>query len=138
MHEYLYTNYFSKKIDTLYQKYNDNVLSIKIKTKIQMKTSDIIRIKQSSCSVLENKIIYEFLMIDFIDNLFMCKLKNDDKWLYYYITIYKIFNNKIININTIIKNLIQTIITHFEKEIDFKKLICNSVDYVEKNENLIK
>jgi hypothetical protein len=138
MHEYLYTNYFSKKIYTLYQKYNDNVLSIKIKTKIQMKTSDIIRIKQSSCSVLENKIIYEFLMIDFIDNLFMCKLKNDDKWLYYYFTIYKIFNNKIININTIIKNLIQTIITHFEKEIDFKKLIYNSVDYVEKNENLIK
>jgi len=141
MDAYLYNCFFSKKINDIYEKYdkNNKILFINISSKIKVNQANIIRINSNSKNIDTGlKDIYEFIMIDFIEKLFECKARNDKKWIYYYMTIYKVSKNKIRNINTIIKTLIDTIITEFENEIQMSELIYNAVEYIEKNNNLIK
>lgn len=141
MDDYLYNSYFSKKIDNLYKKYEYPFLLKKVNTNIKIKGADKIRISNNSNELitnLNNVSIYEFIMLDFIEKLLECNKNNDLKWVYYYFTINAIQSNNIKNINLIIKNIINSLLSHFQDNIDISYLIYNSVDYIEKNDNLIK
>ena len=137
MDEYLYKIYFSKKIEELYKKYNLEFLQKKIKTNIKIKSSDNIRINNNSTLETSKNIIYEFIILNFIECLLI--EKNKTKWIYYYFTINKIYkNSNIQNINSIIQNIIISLISYFKENINMTQLIYNSPEYIEKNINLIK
>jgi len=140
MDEYLYKIYFSKKVEELYKKYNVDFLQKKIKTNIKIKSSDNIRISNNSTIETSKNIIYEFIILNFIECLFIEKNKtNNIKWIYYYFTINKIYKNSSIqNINSIIQDIIISLISYFKENINITQLIYNSPEYIEKNINLIK
>jgi len=138
MDEYLYNIYFSKQINSLYEKYQYEFLFKKINTNIKIKKADIIRITHNNNDFLSNHSIYEFIMIDFIEKCLENKKNNNLKWIYYYFTISKLSLNNIKNTNTIIKTIITLFLKNFENLIDLQYLIYNSVDFIEKNKFLIK
>ena len=138
MDEYLYKQYFSKKVSDLFETYNYDFLKIKTIVKPKIKKADIIRIERNSENVVKNEIIYEFIMIDFIHNLLKYKKINNEKWIYYYFTIHKVSDNNIKRINSKIIDLINCVIIHFQNEINIKYLIYNSHNFIEKNDNLMK
>ena len=139
MDDYLYTIYFSKRVAEISKKYgNHPTLQIKIKTNAKIKTADSIRIKNSTDVSLSDKKIYEFLILDFIEELFKHYQLKNNQWIYYYFTISKISKNNISQVNKNINTIINSILKHFEESINLPYLIYHSVNFIEKNENLMK
>ena len=137
MEDYLFNTYFSKRIVEISKKYGKHpAFELKIKTNAKIKTADAIRIKNSSD--IADKKIYEFLILDFIEELFKHYQINNNRWIYYYFTISKISRNNISQVNKNINTIINSILKHFEDKINIHHLIYHSVDFIEKNENLMK
>lgn len=137
MNDYLYNIFFSKRIQDIIIKYNiDWFSNIKINNKAKISKADTIRINQNTNINVEN--VYENICLNFIELMYYCKKRNDNKWIYYYFTLCKITKNSIGNINFIILNFINLTIKNIGDEVQLKNLIYNSVQYIEKNENIIK
>jgi hypothetical protein len=141
MDDYLFKTYFFEDINKLYKKYKYEFLLItkyKTNTTIKIKKADIIRITNNSKNLLSNNSIYEFIIIQFIEKLFENYKINNLKWIYYYYTIYNLSLNNVKEINNEIKRIVNCLLDNFKEKIDLVYLIYNSVEYIEKNNNLIK
>jgi hypothetical protein len=139
MEDYLYTNYFASKIQAMITNYSANYMTISVNSKKKIKKADMIRLKKNTATVIEtsNIIIYEYILLNLIENLLKLK-KSNGNWEYYYFTIYKLIRNNIININRHILQIVKQLLDKYEDNIDMTKIVENSVDYIEKNENILK
>jgi hypothetical protein len=143
MEDYLYNTYFAKKMKALTEKYGANFMNIEVSSKTKIKKADIIRLEKNSSAIIESAIksrqlnIYEYILINLIENLLKSK-KNKGNWEYYYFTLYKLSKNCVINLNPHVAKIVKQTLDNYEEEIDMKKIVENSVDYVEKNENILK
>jgi hypothetical protein len=70
--------------------------------------------------------------------LFSKKLANLKLFHFHYFTLYKLIRNNIIKLNRHIKELVLRILTAFEDEINKAVIIENAVEFIEKNESLLK
>ena len=61
------------------------------------------------------------------------KQKNNKKWLFHYFTIFKLMKNSIPKINKIIQIIVSQILNKYVDDVDLLHIICNSVEYIEKN-----
>jgi hypothetical protein len=66
------------------------------------------------------------------------KHKNNKQWIYYFYTLHNLLHNNIEKINRFLKEIIQAFITNFEKDINLLYVVSNSVEFIEKNSNLLK
>ena len=138
MENYLYNKYFCEKINEILKLYRIDDINVDVDSKIVIKKADFIRLSKNE-SVAENKDnIYEIVLITQIDSLFNYKQKNNKKWMYYYFTIHKLIHNNIFRLNKYIKQITLSIIEKYKDEIELLHIICNSVEYIEKNTYLLK
>ena len=139
MEDYLYNIYLEKRISEIKQKYNADFIGVVVNPKTTIKKADIIRLQKNSVeTILSLKTeLYEYVLINLIEKLLKAK-KNLGNWELFYFTLYKLIRNTIINLNNHIKEITQKILLHFEDEVDITKIIENSVEYIEKNENILK
>ena len=137
LHAYVYNNYFKTLVNNMINKFD---LSIKIdipKKLIRLKSADSIRLKN-----LNNKIkdirneLYEYILLNSIYN-YLKEGKNDKKMFFYY-TLIHLLKNDIKNINKYVVYFIKQILTTNNIQKDYKKLIKNSSEYIERNPLLIK
>lgn len=135
MEDYLFVKYFSNRVNTIKK---ENGVPNEKKSLIQpkIKKADLIRLERNEINKIP--IVYETLMLDMIEKLLKHKTKKDKKWLFYYFTLYKMNKNTVDNLNRHIKDFINKIITDFEEEMDMLWMVENSVEYIEKNEMLLK
>ena len=135
MEDYLFVKYFSIRLNSIKK---ENGLNDDKKNLIQpkVKKADLIRLERNEVSKIP--IVYETVMIDIVEQLLKFKTKKDKKWLFYYFTLYKLNKNTIINLNRHIKDFVNKIIIDFEEEMDMTYMIENSVEYIEKNDMLLK
>jgi hypothetical protein len=135
MEDYLFVKYFSSRLNSIKK---ENGLNDDKKNLIQpkVKKADLIRLERNEVSKIPT--VYETVMIDIAEKLLKCKTKKDKKWLFYYFTLYKLNKNTIINLNRHVKDFINKIIIDFEEEMDMTYMVENSVEYIEKNEMLLK
>ena len=138
MEDHLYNKYFSEKIKKLKKEYCFEILNIDVNSKPTIKKADIIRIEQNNISKMTSEIIYEYLLIDYIDKILKYKSKNNSKWLLQYFTLSKLNKNSVLLINRHIKTIIVKLINLLEPEIDMSVVIENSVELIEKNDALLK
>jgi len=138
MEDFLYNKYFSNRIKTIKNKNNSTIecLNIDVNGQPKIKKADMIRLEKNDISKMPK--VYEILLIDTIENLFNSKIKNKTDWLFYYFTLYKLNKNTISLINRHIKKIVENILFTFEDEIDMFSMIEKSVEYLEKNELLLK
>lgn len=158
--EFLYANFFADKIKTLVQKYNipficftslrkkngdenkeqsQEIYYINVATIVKLKSSDQIRLSRLNTETISsNNNIYEFVLYNNLEKMLEYKEKNNNKWMYYCYTLNKLIKNNVEKVNRFLKEIIETFIKNYEKDVDLLYILRNSSEIIEKNPNILK
>jgi len=142
MEDYIYNRYLRKRADGV----ENNLLQIdasykpmKIDANIKPNSGDRVRLERFDDETIKNNDIYENILLDYLEKLLIFKKTNKTKLFYYcYYTLYKLIRNNVARVNRHLKNLTNIILDKFADEIDKLIIIENAVDFIEKNESLLK
>lgn len=148
MEDYLYNKYLRErcdKIESLLKKMFNNEGSekqyknMKIVGDVKINSGDRIRLERFDESMLVENNIYEFTLLNQIEKILHFRNNNNKKMFHFhYYTFYNLIRNNISKLNRHIIELSNKIIRVFETEIDISVIIENAVDFVEKNDNILK
>lgn len=138
---FLYNKYFKKKIEEIcteydYTGYNSEEVIGKNKN-IKIKKIDEMRIVNNNFQE-DNDKIYEFVLIEIIEQLLERYQDKDAYWYYYYYTLKFMKNNEIDYLNTYVIHFANSILEKYENEFRIKTFIRHSYIFIEKNEYLFK
>jgi hypothetical protein len=139
MEEFLFVKYCEPRISKMINEYKIDFIKANVKANVTIKKADVIRLGQNDTNIgsLE-EVIFEFVLINHLDKMFQHKKKSDKKWLFYYFTLCKLEKYNISKINKFLKNVVSQILAKYEDEVDLLYIINNSVDFIERNKNLLK
>ena len=141
MEDYLYNKYLRERCDKIQdelKKINPSYKFIKMDSDAKINSADRVRLERFDENSLKKNDIYEFLLLDHIEKLLKSNSENVKKNHYHYYTLYKLIRNNIIRLNRHIIVLTNRILDIFEKNIEKIYIIQNAVDFIEKNESLLK
>lgn len=142
MEDYLYNKYLrdrGDKIEADFIKLNTSYKLIKLDSKEKINTADKIRLERHDDASLKKHDIYEFILLTHMEKiLFYYKNHNEKLLHFHYYTLYKLIGNNIIRLNRHIITLSNKILEYFEEHIKYSIIIENAVEFIEKNENLLK
>ena len=146
MEDYLYNNYFASKFNEIKKKYlevkdlktKSTFLDIAVTSNPNIKKADLIRMSKNDPTKMNSDNAYEFLLIQIVENLIKYNKKSKSKWMYYYFTLFKLINNNIPHLNRHVMQLMKNIISEFEEVVSIPFIIGNALDYIEKNDVLLK
>jgi hypothetical protein len=161
--KFLYIKFFADKIKTLVDTYgvsficfdreteleikrNNNdetnthikIYCINLSSIIKLKSSDQIRLASLNSTLDHYENMYEFILFKNLEKMVQHKHNDNKKWVYYYYTLTKLLKNSIEKVNCYIKEVIDTFIINYESEVDLLYIVKNSVNFIEKNTNLLK
>lgn len=139
MEDHLYNKYFAPKINEMKKVYeNSNLFNVQPKSNPNIKKADIIRIEKNDTSKLNADIVYEYLLINNIEDILKYKQKKSSKWLFRYFSLNKLIKNSISHLNRHVMHIANNILSEFENDVNMVKIIENSVEFIEKNELILK
>ena len=142
MEDYLYTKYFKPKVDKIeidLQAMIPEYKATQVDSNIQIKGADKIRLERNDDANIQTQNLYEHILLNHIDKIIYYKKKGDKKQMsFHYFTLYKLVRNTISNINRHITEISKKIIESVESEIDISLVINNAVEFIERNESLLK
>jgi hypothetical protein len=104
----------------------------------QIKKADMIRLQKNTVESLQKANIYEYILLDIFEKAFKCKKIADKKWMMYYYTLYKLIRNYVSHLNVQIVEMVNNLLNEWEEEMDTNYVIKNAVEFIEKNEYLLK
>lgn len=136
-HNYLYEQFFKEKIEKICKKYNLNNPDVNKKLK-RLNSSEILKIQNLKPNLESNKDkIFEFYLILLIEKItkYFEKNKKDD-FIYHYYSLYYLIKSKINNINIIIVQFSNFVLSHYEQYIDNLLVLKNCCKILEGNEYL--
>jgi hypothetical protein len=142
MEDYLYNKYLRKRADEIENKikeiYND-YKPMKIDSNIKLNSSDRVRLERFNDDTIKNNDIYELILLTHLECIIINKKSNNIKLFHYhYYTLYKLIRNNIVKLNRHLRNLVNIVLDKFDDEIKKSIIIENAVEFIEKNENLLK
>ena len=160
--EFLYVKFFADKIKLMVEKYNilfirfgsepcakkskntnnfveseNNIYYINVASIVRLKSSDQIRLARLN-SLNDDTNMYEFVLYNHLEQMVEHKYSNKKTWIYFYYTITKLIQNNVEKVNKHLKEIIQTFIKNYENEVDLLYIVQNSLEYIEKNPNILK
>ena len=140
MEDHLYNKYFAPKINEIKKIYtaSEEIFNVQSKSNPNIKKADIIRIEKNDTSKLNADIVYEYLLLNNIEEILKYKQKKNSQWLFHYFTLNKLIKNTISNLNRHVLQVTNNLLSKFEEDVDMTKIIENSVDFIEKNELILK
>ena len=158
--EFMYVKFFADKIKDMVR--NNNITFIRfgpnpstkrnsdsltqqihyidVSSIVRLKSGDQIRLSRLDSEIIKNEDthIYEFILYSNLEKMLNLKKVNDKKWMYYYYTLSKLMKNNIDKLNNYLKEIINVFISNFETDIDLLYITQHSVEFIEKNSNLLK
>jgi hypothetical protein len=158
--EFLYVKFFADKIKLMVEKYNilfirfgadpttkknknnsveleNNIYYINVASIVRLKSSDQIRLSRLN-SLNDDTNMYEVVLYNHLEQMVEHKYSNKKTWIYFYYTITKLIQNNVEKVNKHLKEIIQTFIKNYESEVDLLYIVQNSLEYIEKNPNILK
>ena len=139
MEDHLYNKYFAPKINEMKKIYStEEIFNVRSKSNPNIKKADIIRIEKNDTSKLNADIVYEYLLLNSIEEILKYKQEKNSKWLFHYFTLNKLIKNSISNLNRHVLQITNNVLSKFEEDVDMTMIIENSVDFIEKNELILK
>lgn len=142
MEDYLFNKYFRASITEIEKKLKTVVpiyKSIELDSIIKLNSVDRIRIDRNNESSIKNVDIYEYILIKCAEKLVYYKNKNNEKKVnYYYYTLYKLLQNSVERMNRHVVSFCNNLLDLWVNDISFELIIENAVDFIEKNENILK
>ena len=104
---------------------NNTVYKCTICGIIKLKSSEQIRINRSDTINEETTEIYEYILLNHLEKLFLYKIANASTWVFHYYTLLTLMTNNINKVNIYIKQIINTILENIEKDVNLLELIKN-------------
>ena len=153
MEDYLFNKYFREIIENFKKKYTASYIQLSVSSDIKVKSADKIRLEKNSIDSINQSEIYEYILIFHLEKIIKSKfdnikliekkktteIENNNKiFMFHYFTLFKLIRNNITKINRHILTIINSILTYFQNDIDMNVIVENAVDFIEKNENLLK
>ena len=139
MEDHLYNKYFAPKINEMKKIHStEEIFNVQSKSNPSIKKADIIRIEKNDTSKLNADIVYEYLLLNNIEEILKYKQKKNSKWLFYYFSLNKLIKNTISNLNRHVVQITNNLLSKFEEDVDMTMIIENSVDFIEKNDLILK
>ena len=140
MEDYLYTKYFHTRVDKFEQDIKrcyPDYKCIRVDSNIQIKSADKIRLERND-DIKQD--IYENILIQHIEKMIQYKIRqpNDKLFTFHYFTLYKLYRNTISGLNRHIVDVCAKLLDMFVESIDMSVIIDNAVEFIERNENLLK
>jgi hypothetical protein len=156
LEDYLFSKYFLNKIKSLVEKYNLSNIQFNTSKKqptqrdgenyiiniggiVKLKSIDQVRVSRFDTideNISEN--IYEYILINNLENMLKYIKRNDNKWHIYYYTLNKLLQNNVEKIIHYIKDICQFILGKYEENLNLLYILKHSSDIIEKNKNLLK
>ena len=140
---FLFNKYFKKKIEEIcseyeYTDYNCEEVIGKNKN-LKIKKIDEMRIVNNNFQEdTSNDKIYEFVLLEIIEQLLEHYEDKKANWYYYYYTLKFMKNNEIDHLNTYVIQFVNSILEKYENDFKIKTFIRYSYNFIEKNEYIFK
>lgn len=151
MEDYVYNQYLRRRVESIEKILKElfgDYKSMKIDINIKPSSADKIRLERFDEETIKGNDIYENVLLIHVEKLFEAKqsmkLRIDKSnnsiklFHYHYYTLYKLIRNNVLRLNRHVKNLVNVILDKFADEIQKSVIIENAVDFIEKNESLLK
>lgn len=142
MEGYLFNKYFKQRVAIIETKLKTQIpgyKNMKIDSDIKLNSIDRLRLERFDDKSLLTKDIYENTLLSNIEKLLENNEVNNIRMFHYhYFTLYKLIRNNINNLNCHIKKLVDVVLKIFEEQINLSIIIENAVDFIEKNNNILK
>ena len=142
MENYLFNKYFRERTDKIEEdikKLNVQYKCMKIDNDVKINSADKVRLERFDEKTIVVNDIYENILLAHIQKLLINKKNNNIKLFHFhYFTIYKLIRNNISRLNRHIKDITDRILDIFEVDVKLSIIIENSVDFIEKNESMLK
>jgi hypothetical protein len=140
--DFMFIKYLRERSDIIEKnlhKFDPNYKIMKIDNIVKLNSVDKIRLERFNEKALENRDIYEMIILNHIEKIIENKkLKNIKLFHFHYYTLYNLIKNNVVKINRHIIELTNRVLQKFDEEIDKSIIIENAVDFIEKNESLLK
>jgi hypothetical protein len=142
MEDYLFNKYLRNKVEEIER--NLKLLFIdykplKIDANVKLNSADRIRLERYDENNINNNDIYELLLTSHLEKLLINKINNNIKLFHFhYYTLYNLIRNNISKLNRHLKKLVEIVLDKFNDEINKSIIIENAVEFIERNENLLK
>ena len=138
---YLFNKYFRKKVEEICEEYDYNGFDcdeiIGKNKNLKIKKIDEMRIENNNFQDNNDK-IYEFVLLEIIEQLIEYYEDKRANWYYYYYTLKFMKNNDIENLNTYVMKFVDNVLEKYENDFKIKTFIRYSYTFIEKNEYLFK
>jgi len=142
MEDYIYNKFLRSKVDkieTVLKILLPEYKCIKVDVNIKPNSADRIRLERFNEETIITNNVYEIVLLGHLEKFVNYKkLNNIKSYHYHYFTIYKLIRNNIPRLNRHIIHLVNLVLDKFEDEIDKSIIIENAVEFIEKNESLLK
>ena len=138
---FLFNKYFKTRVEEIceeaeYTEFNCEQVIGKNKN-LKLKKIDEMRITNNNFAT-DNDKIYEYILLEIIDNLLSFYNDKQANWYYYYYTLKLMMKNDIENINKYVVLFVNNILDKYENEFKVKTFIRYSAQFIEKNDYLFK
>ena len=142
MEDYLYNKYLrsrGEKIEEEVKKINASYKELKLDPDVKINSADKIRLERFDEGTIKKNDIYENQLLTHMEQMLQNKkIKNEKLFHYHYYTLYKLFRNNIVRLNRHIIALTKRVLDIFEQDIKKLVIIQNAVEFIEKNDSLLK
>jgi hypothetical protein len=143
MEDYIYNKYLREEVNNVIENnkiYFENInTKLNVNSDIQIKSADKIRLEKNSIENFKSNCVYEYMLLETITKLLhTTKTQDNNQFVLYYYTLYKLLKNNIVKINRHVVTFCEVIIQIFSTTFNILNVIENSVELIEKNTNLLK
>jgi len=144
---FLYNKYFAPIIQKTIRKYCDGILLKPIADSIsqpagtlkKMKSVDLLRIQNLEANIESNKkVVYEFLVLDFCNELCRYLGKDNTKYAYYLYTLIQLSKSSIANVNSHVLTYMNSVINVANSVTDLSKIVERAFVFIEQNPYLLE
>ena len=142
MEDYVYNRFLRNSVDTIENNLKTicpDYKAMKIDASAKPNSADKVRLERFNEETIKKNNVYELILLNHLEKLLSTRQSNNAKlYHYHYYTLYKLIRNNIVLLNRHIKTIVNIVLDKFADEIDKSVIIENAVDFIERNESLLK
>lgn len=142
MEDYIYSKYLrarGDKIEAELAAFDDKYKKLKLSSDMKINSGQKLRLDRFDETSIKKYDLYEFTLLNHMESIVANKkIANRRLFHYHYYTLYKLDKNNVSKVNVLVKELVSRTLILFEKDIDMSIVLENAVDFIEKNDNLLK
>jgi len=142
MEDYVYNRFFRNSVNIIENNFKNiypEYKHMKIDVSAKPSSADKVRLERFNEETIKKNNVYEFMLLNHLEKLLLNRYENNTKlYHYHYYTLYKLIKNNIVLLNRHIKTIVNFILDKLSDEIDKSIIIENAVEFIEKNDSLLK